>query len=158
MRRSMTRYGNARCGRRDGRSELLFADVLVPDFGMGRDVLREHVDALARIEVEHLDAVLSQPVEAAREVDRLADDHRPDAELAHEPAAVPAGRQRRHHDLVAVASLATGVAEGVGLAVHRGIVLLDATVVASPEQPALSVEQRAADRDAALGQPLARLG
>ncbi len=30
--------------------------------------------------------------------------------------------------------------------------------MASPEEPALALEERAADRDAALGQSLARLG
>src|SRR5262249_7937670 len=129
---------------------LLFADVLVPDLGVGRDVAGEHVDALARVEIDDLDPVLAEPVDAAWKVDRLPDDDRTDAELADQPAAVPAGRQRRDHDRVAIASLPAGIAESVGLAVHRRVVLLDAPVVASPEQPALGVEERAADRDAAL--------
>lgn len=58
---------------------------------------------------------------------------------------------------VSVATLAPGLAERIGLAVHRRVVLLDPAVVPATEQPAAAVEQRRADRDSALGEPEARL-
>jgi hypothetical protein len=89
---------------------------------------------------------------------RLADHHRPDVELPDQAAAVPAGRQRGHHDLVAVAALPAGAAEGVGLAVYGRVVLLHPAVVPPPQHAALGVGQAGADGDAALGQALPCLG
>ncbi|MEZ5259548.1 MAG: hypothetical protein R2705_22510 [Ilumatobacteraceae bacterium] len=74
-----------------------------------------------------------------------------DAELPDETGAVPARRQRRHHRRAAIAALPAGVAKGVGLAVHRRVVVLDPPVVAPPEQRAVGREQRGADRDPAFG-------
>src|SRR6185295_7684244 len=52
----------------------------------------------------------------------------------------------------AVGALPARFAEGVGLAVHRGVAFLHAPVVASAEEPALAVEESRADGDAAFGQ------
>src|SRR5687767_10809282 len=117
----------------------ILADVLVPHVRMGGDVVAEHADAFGVLKVDHLDAVLAQPVDAAAEVHRFADHHRADVELPHQPAAVPAWCERGDHDRVAVTTLATGLAEGVGLAVHRRVVLLDAAVVAAAEQAPIVV-------------------
>src|SRR5437867_6461327 len=136
---------------------LDLADVLVPDGRVRLGVPGQHVDALLRREIDDLHAVLGEPVDAAREVHRFADEHRANPELAHEPAAVPARRQRRHHDLVPVTALASGLPECVCLAVNGRIVVLDAPIVAAPEQLSARVEQRRPDRDAALGEPLLRL-
>ena len=57
------------------------------------------------------------------------------------------------HDRVAVGAPAAGAAEGVDLGVRRRVAALHAPVVPAAEQRAAAVEQRAADRDAALGQP-----
>ena len=52
------------------------------------------------VEQHHPAAVLGHPGVAALEVLRLADHHGADAELAEQPAAVPARRERGHHDAV----------------------------------------------------------
>src|SRR5262245_55572381 len=101
--------------------------------------------------------MLPQPVEASGEVDRLARHERPDPELPDEPAAVPAGRERRHQDRVAVALPPPGAPERVGLAVHRGVSMLDPPVVPAPEEAATAVEQGRADGDPSLGQAEAGL-
>ena len=131
----------------------LSADVLVPDVRMTRDPRTQHLDALGRGEVDDLYAVFPEPVETAGEVDRLAEDHPADAELPDEAAAVPARSERRHHRLVAVTALAARLAERVDLAVDRRVVFLDAPVVPAAEQSSAPVEERGADRDAALREP-----
>ena len=105
------------------------------------------------VEDDDLDAVLGEPVVPAVEGPGLADDEPGDAELTHQPAAEPAGRERRDHRRAAVGALPPGPPERVRLAVHRGVVVLDAPVVAAAEQRAVGGEQRGADRDAALGEP-----
>ena len=81
-----------------------------------------------------LDAVFAEPVEAAGEIHRFADNQRADVELADQAAAVPAGGESGDHDFVAVGALAAGFAEGVGFAVDGGIAFLDAAIVAAAEQ------------------------
>ena len=115
------------------------------------------VDALRVLEQHDPAAVLGHPVVAALEVPRLADHDRADAELAQQPAAVPARRERGDHDAVGVVAAPTGGAEGGRLGVHRGVAVLDPAVVAAPEQGPVLVEQRGADRDAALGEAVASL-
>lgn len=137
---------------------VLEADVFVPNLRVGDDVVGEEVDAFLGVQVEDFDAVVAKPLLAALEIDALADDERADVELAHEAAAVPARRQRGHHDRVAVAPLPTGLAEGVGLGVHRRVVLLHAAVVTAAEKRALPVEHGRTDRDTAFYQARARLG
>src|SRR5690606_5095266 len=88
---------------------------------------------------------------------RLAEDHRAYAELHHQATAVPTRRQRGGHDGVPIRALATRFAEGIGLAVDAGIVLLHTAVVATAEERAVATEQRSSDGDAAFFQPLARL-
>src|ERR1051325_6635696 len=112
---------------------VLLADVLVPEIGMRRDELAEHPDALLRVQVDDLDAVLGEPPFAALEVHRLAEHDLRNPELPHQAAAVPAGRERRDHHRVAIAALAAGIAESIRLAVHRGVVLLDAAAVGTSQ-------------------------
>src|SRR5206468_5538635 len=107
---------------------------------------------LLRVQVDYPDAVLPQPVDAAVEVDGFADDHGADVELPDQPATVPARRQRRDHDLVTVAALPAGVAEGVGFAVDGGILLLHAAVVPAAEDTTLPLGQATPDGNAAFGQ------
>jgi hypothetical protein len=52
----------------------LFSDVFVPDSGIPRNIGRQHVDAVVRVEIDHLDAVFEEPVDAAAKVDGLAYD------------------------------------------------------------------------------------
>src|SRR6266540_2293418 len=133
-------------------SEL--ADVFVPDVGMSRDVVGEQADAFGGRQVHDAHPAASQPVEPSREVHRLAGDDRADPELPHQAAAVPAGGERRDQDLVAVAPLASRLAERVGLAVRRRIALLHPAISAAAEQSAPLVEERGADRNAPLTKAL----
>src|SRR3954454_7226320 len=86
----------------------ILADVFVPDLGVGRDVAGEEVDALLGVQVDHRHAVLAQPVDPTLEGDGLPDDDRPDPELAHQAAAIPARREGGDHDRVAIAALPPG--------------------------------------------------
>src|SRR5206468_131106 len=128
--------GRARLQRATAHRPLpsILADVFVPDLGVGRDVAGEEVDALPGVQVDHRHAVLAQPVDPALEGDGLPDDDRPDPELTHQAAAIPAGREGGDHDRVAIAALPPGGAEGGGLPVHGRVAVLDAAVVATTEQ------------------------
>lgn len=134
------------------------ADVLAPRFRVFHDPLPEHLDAFRQGEVDDFHAVSSQPVQSPRKVKRLSDDHSSDPELPHEPAAVPAGRERRHHDLVAVVTLAPRLPKRVRFAVCGRITLLNASVVAAPEKRSALVEESGADRDSAFGETEPGLG
>src|SRR5258708_32961041 len=116
------------------------------------DEAAEQLEALLRVEIDDLDAERAQPVDAALEGARLADDDLAEAELAHEAAAVPARRERRDHDEVAIAALAARAAEGVGLAVDGGVVLLHAAIVTAADECAVGAEDGCADGNAALGE------
>ena len=108
------------------------------------------------IQINHVDTESAQPINPALKVTALTDHHRAKAKLAHQPAAIPAGRERRNHNKVAITALAAGVAEGVGFTVHRGIALLHAAVVSRADELAGGIEDRGADGDAAFRQAGAR--
>src|ERR1019366_5200550 len=111
----------SKCGFVSATTPLLFADVLVPDFGMRADVAGEQRRAFLGIEIDHAHADRAQPVEAALKIPAFADHQRAEAELPDESAAIPARRESRDHDQIAIGATATGVAERVGLAVHRSV-------------------------------------
>jgi hypothetical protein len=127
-----------------------FAYVLVPDFRVLSDVGGEEFGAFGGVEVDDLDTGGAEPVQATGEVTGFADDDGAEAELADEATAVPAGGESADHDEVAVGSLASSTAEGVGFAVDRGVVLLDTAVVAGGDELALRAEDGCSDGDAAL--------
>ena len=64
---------------------------------------------------------------------KMVKDHRTDFELSHQSAAIPARRQRGHHDLIFVRALATGASERVRLSMNRRIVFLDTSIMAPAE-------------------------
>src|SRR4051812_4444230 len=134
------------------------SDVLIPQSGVLRDEVAHQCRALGVVEDDHLDAVLGEPVVSAVEGDRLADHHPRDTELPDQPAAVPAGGQGGDHGRPPVRPLPSRRAEGGRLRVHRGIVVLDAAVVAAAEEAAVGAVERGTDRDTALGEPGAGLG
>jgi hypothetical protein len=136
----------------DRRLLTILADVFVPDRGICGDVIGEQADAFVGVQVDDSDTAFAQPIDAAAEVDRLADDDRPDVELADQAAAVPAGSKRGDHDFVAIAALTAGFAEGVGFSVDGGIALLDAAVVSAAEDLAIARKQCGADGNAAFGE------
>ena len=132
---------------------LFFADILVPDFGVLGDVAFEEFAAFAAVQIDDFDAVFAQPVQSAGEGAALADDERADAKLPHQSAAIPAGREGGDHDQVAIAFLSPGTAKSVGFAVHAGVALLHAAIVAPAEQIAGSGKECRADGDSPFGQP-----
>src|SRR6185437_10713609 len=136
----------------------LLADVFVPDFGVVADEAAKEVFAFVGVEVDHLDAVFAQPIDAAAKCFALADDDAREAELADKARAIPAGRERGGHGHAAIAALASGVAEGVGFAMGAGVAVLHAAVVAGSEQLSIGREDGGADGDAAFSQPFAGLG
>src|SRR5688572_15691791 len=97
---------------------------------MRGDEFPQQLFAFRGLKVDDLHAAFAQPVDAALESARLPDDHGTDLELHDEAAAVPAGRQCRHHDGTGIPTLTSGLAERVGLAVYRGISVLHAAVAA----------------------------
>jgi len=131
---------------------LFLADVFIPDFGMGLDEAGEEIDALARGEVVDLEAVVAEPVDASLEGLAFADDDCLKTKLADKPGAIPAGSERGDHDEVAVGALAAGVAEGVGLTVGRGVVMLHAAIVSRAEEGSIAAEDGGSDGDASFGE------
>jgi len=136
---------------------LLLANVFIPYGGVCANVIREERRAFAGIQVNHVDADRAQPVHTALKIAAFADNHSAEAKLAHQPAAIPAGRQGGNHNKVAITALAAGVAEGVGLAVDRGIALLHAAVVSGADElPGAGIEYGSADGYATFGEAGAR--
>ena len=72
---------------------VVLADVLVLQLWVLGDELLHQPNAVGVVEHQHLAAVLGRPVVAAGEGAGLADEHSRDAELAHQPAAVPVGER-----------------------------------------------------------------
>ena len=103
----------------------------MPHRGIRGDVVREQIDALLRMKIDHFDAILSQPIDATAEIHGLADDQHADAELPHQPAAIPAGGQRGHHDFVPITALPPGLAKRIRFAVHGRIIFLNPAIVPS---------------------------
>ena len=119
------------------------------------DEVPEEGPAVLVIELHHLDAEFGEPVMPTREVRGLANDECTDLELSNEPAAVPAGRERRHHHAIGVVSSPARVAERRRLGMGRGIVILNPAVMPAAEKSSVALEEGCADRDPALGEPCA---
>src|SRR5262245_50781796 len=130
-----------------GKRGSVVADVLVRQGRVGGDRVAQEADALRRLEVDDLDLAVLEPGGAAGAVDRLAHHHGADLELAAQAAAVPAGREGPYHHRVAVTALPSGLPEGVGLGMYRGVVLLHPPVVPPAEEEPIAVEEGGADRD-----------
>ena len=90
--------------------------------------------------VEDCDAVFAEPVDAAAKIHRFANDHCADAELADQAAAIPAGSESGHHDLVAVTSLPARFAKSIGLAMCGGIAFLHSAIVAAAQEFSIAFE------------------
>src|SRR5581483_4977394 len=101
------------------------ADVFSPELRVILDESAQHVDTRFRVEIGYLNTSVGEPMLAALEVDRLADDDLCDPELADKAAAVPAGGESCDHDRVAIASASAGVPEGVCLAVDGRVAVLN---------------------------------
>src|ERR1700692_4073809 len=106
--------------------------------------------------VDDLDAVFTQPVDPASKRARLAHDYFHDPELPDKAAAIPTRRKRRYHNRILVASLTTGPAKRIGLAMYGGVVVLDPPIVSSAEQRPIVVEDCGTNGNAPFGK--AQLG
>ncbi|SRR5579885_288731 len=134
---------------------LLFPDVFIPDCGICLNVSREEFEAFLGVEVDHFNAERAEPIDAALESAAFSDDDFAKAELAYEPAAIPAGSQRCNHNQVAIAALAAGISKGVGFSVKGWIAILHAAIVAGPDEPAACIEYGRADGNAAFSESFA---
>lgn len=117
---------------------------------MRDDELAQQLLAFGVVEIDDSDAVFSEPIDAAQEGLRFADNNCADAELADQAAAVPARSEGGRHDRVAIRTLSTGLSKSVRLAVDRRVILLYPPVVSASEQIAFAIEQRCPDRYSAL--------
>src|SRR6266478_2321712 len=115
-------------------------DIFVPNFRMVRNVPGEHSNALLGVQVDDIDSILDQPIDAAAEIYGLADDYGADAELADEAAAIPARSQRRDHNLVAVTSLPARLSKRIRFTVRGRIAFLHSAVVAFSQQFSMAFE------------------
>ncbi len=70
---------------------LFLADVFVPDFRVNGDVTFEQLAAILAVQIDDVYVIFAQPSEASGEGTALACDHRADAKLAYQSAAIPAG-------------------------------------------------------------------
>jgi hypothetical protein len=116
------------------------------------DERREQTHAFRRVQVNDLHASLPQPVYSALECTRLPDYDLADAELNYQTAAVPARCQGRYHDLILVSKLATRLAEGIGLAMYGGVILLDPAIVSPTQQRSMLVEKGCPDWNPPFGE------
>src|SRR5580658_3585974 len=128
----------------------VFSNVLVPERRILRDEYGEHLHTFFRRKIKHFDSVFLQPIDSAAKIYRFSDDHRSNSKLANQPAAIPAWRERRDHDFVAVTFLAAGFPEGVGLAMRRRVTVLYSPVVAAPQKLSSAIEKRRTDWNSAL--------
>src|SRR5205085_5426054 len=104
----------------------------------------------AGMQINHLDAILAQPIDPALKVYRLSHDDGSDAELTDQSAAIPAGRQCRDHDFVAVAPLAAGPTERVRLSVRGRVAFLHPPVMAFAQQLAFACKKRSEEHTSEL--------
>src|SRR5580692_8877722 len=136
---------------------LFLSNILVPNRWVRANVVREKPGAFGGVQINHVDAKGAQLVDPTLEVAAFTDDQSAETELSNQTAAIPAGRESRDHNEVAITALTPGIAEGVGFAVDRGIALLHATVVAGTDKlTGGGVEDCGADGDTAFGEARAR--
>jgi hypothetical protein len=107
------------------------------------------------IQIDDVDTVFAQPIDPAPKVYRFPDDHFSDIELPYQPAAVPARSKGGDHYRAAIRALPSGISKRVGLTVYRGIVLLNALVMAAAEQISVPVEESRTDGNAAFAKTFA---
>src|SRR5262249_52883322 len=122
--------------------------------GVQLNVPGKHLDALTGIEVDDVDAALSQPFDPAGKIPRLAHDYCPDLELPDQTAAIPARRQRGYHDLVAVRRQPASLAKCIRLAMDRRVIPLTPPVMPTRQKMTSFVEHCRSDRYTAFVETL----
>src|SRR5215831_14183460 len=97
------------------------------------------------MKVNDLDAILAQPGESALKAYGLSHHDRSDSKLTDQAAAIPARREGRDHDFVAIGSLAAGPAKRIGFPMRRRVAFLHPAIVALAEECPIACEQSSAD-------------
>lgn len=137
--------------------EASLPHILVPNLRPLSDEAFQQFAALLAIEIDHLNPMLAQPVDAALERPALAHHHRADPELPHQPAAIPARSQRCHHYQVPITALPPRAPERIRLSVHTGVPLLHPAIMPAADQLPRFREDRGANRNPAFEAPIPRL-
>lgn len=130
----------------------------MPKRGIFLDEIGEKANAFLICEVDDLDAVFAQPIQAAAEIHGLPDNYFADAKLTNQSTAIPARRKRGNHNLIAIAALPARFAKSVRFRVHGSIVFLNAAVMAAPKEFSVAIEKRRANRNASFGKTKPGLG
>lgn len=97
--------------------------------------------------------MLAEPFDAALKIYRFANDHRANAELPDESAAIPTRGKCSYHNGIAIAPLPARVAKGVGLSMNRRITVLNAAIMAAAKQATVPIKERGPDRDSTFVKP-----
>jgi hypothetical protein len=135
----------------------LFANIFMPHFRVRRDEFFQQLAAIPVIEIDDLDTVGAEPLQAAGEGAALAHNHSTDAKLPHQPAAVPTGSQRGNHNQIAIAALTPGAAKRIGFAVYARVALLHSTVAPAAYQFSRARKKCGPDRNSAFRKSHPRL-
>src|ERR1700723_965958 len=92
------------------------------------------------MQIDHIDALLLEPMHTALCVDAIADDHLAKAELVDQAAAVPARGKRGDQNSVVPGRAAPSSPESIGLPVQRAVALLYQAVVPCSQQGAVDMK------------------
>jgi hypothetical protein len=98
----------------------------------------------------------TQPIYPTLKVPALPNYDGAKSKLTHQTAAVPTGRERRHHNQLAVAFLPACISERIRLSMYGRIALLHAAIVSSADQLARLIENGSTDGNAAFFEAKAR--
>lgn len=139
-----------------GAWSLFLTNVFIPHIGILSNVVRQQRNALLRVEIDNFNAKGPKPLDPALEISALSNNDCLESKLANQPAAIPAGSERCDHDLVAIAALPAGIAEGIRFAMQRRIAILYAAVVAGAQQVSFVIKNRGPNWDSPFGEAFAR--
>ena len=114
------------------------------------------IDASLGVQIDHHNAQRAQPVQPALKRPALSHNQRPKPKLSHQPAAIPARSQRRHHDQIPIRPLPPRVAKCIRLAMRRRIAILHPAIVSRAQQLPLSRKNGSANRNSAFVASFAR--
>jgi hypothetical protein len=127
--------------------------IFLPNLWILCNIVRQHADARFLVQIHHFDSVFPQPVDSPAKAPRFPHDYRADPKLPDQSAAIPARRQCRYHDLVAVSSLSARFPECIRFRVSRRIALLHPPVMSSSQNPSLTIKKGCPNRYPALAPP-----
>jgi hypothetical protein len=120
----------------------------MPDLRMVAYKSCHQIGALFRVQIKDSYARLAKPLNAAAECSTLSDHQGANTELPHQPAAVPARRQRSDHHYIAIRSQSACTPKRIRFRMRRRITFLYASIVSGANQLAPVVEHGSADGEA----------